>query len=64
MNQAMNLYSSHWDKTKKTEADRETLKSVCTCLAEEFEAQDGIGFKFGDGSQLIFTSDNVQVSLF
>ena len=60
----MNLYSSHWDKTKKTDEDREKLNNVCICLAEEFEAQDGKGFKFGDGSKLIFTADNVQVSLF
>ena len=60
----MNLYSTHWDKTKKTESDRQTLRNVCTVLAEEFKAQDGEGFKFGDGSQLVFTADNVQVSLF
>lgn len=64
MNQAMNLYMSKWENTKKTEQDRQKLKSACICLAEEFEAPTGEGFKFGDGSEMVFTSDNVQVSLF
>lgn len=64
MNQAMNLYSNKWKKTKQTDADRETLRNVCTCLAEEFDAPNGDGFRFGDGSILIFTADNVVVSLF
>lgn len=64
MSQAKNLYKSHWHETKKTDEDRQKLKNVCVCMAEEFKAQDGEGFRFGDGSQLIFTADNVQVSLF
>lgn len=64
MNQAMGLYESHWLKTKQTHKDLQAIEAVCTCLAEDFDAQDGKGYQFPDGSKLILTSDNVQVSLF
>ena len=57
--QAMSLYK----RFRAKEMTLQDVKSVCTCTAEDFEADSGKGYKFGDGSVLIITSDNLQVSL-
>lgn len=64
MSQATDLYKKYWNETDKTDNDRQTLRRLCVAQADKIDVNGNEGFKFDDGSKLIFTPDNVQVSLF
>ena len=64
MNQAMTIYSKYFHSNKSANKLGET-ESMAIRECEDYVIKNGEKvYKFDDNSELIFTRDNVQVTLF